>query len=196
MPENHDTDFNWPDFVEKVNSELIAAYGNFVHRVLTLGGRLPTGNAGPFEQFDNPSITDDYRSKLEVLHSQITDSLERHRYKEALRYVMNAAQLGNQMLQSATPGHISKKNEDSEYGSEVLCIGIPFFWMACSTIFGNHHAAIFAFQFISTVKSLGQNGAVSSVDWHSAIDWNVDMTWSGNLNTPFQETRSRRDFSI
>ena len=36
MPENHDTDFNWPDFVEKINSELIAAYGNFVHRVLTL----------------------------------------------------------------------------------------------------------------------------------------------------------------
>ena len=31
MPENHDTDFNWPDFVEKINSELIAAYGNFVH---------------------------------------------------------------------------------------------------------------------------------------------------------------------
>ena len=41
MPENHDTDFNWPDFVEKINSELIAAYGNFVHRVLTLGARLP-----------------------------------------------------------------------------------------------------------------------------------------------------------
>ena len=27
MPENHDTDFNWPDFVEKVNSE-DSAYGN------------------------------------------------------------------------------------------------------------------------------------------------------------------------
>ena len=40
MPENHDTDFNWPDFVEKINSELIAAYGNFVHRILTLGNRL------------------------------------------------------------------------------------------------------------------------------------------------------------
>ena len=44
MPENHDTDFNWPDFVEKVNSELIAAYGNFVHRVLTLGARFCPAN--------------------------------------------------------------------------------------------------------------------------------------------------------
>ena len=25
MPENHDTDFNWDDFVEKINSELNGA---------------------------------------------------------------------------------------------------------------------------------------------------------------------------
>ena len=50
MPENHDTDFNWPDFVEKINTELIAAYGNFVHRVLTLGHRLPDGEGGPLAQ--------------------------------------------------------------------------------------------------------------------------------------------------
>ncbi len=48
MPENHDTDFNWPDFVEKINSELIAAYGNFVHRILTLCSRLPMSSGGPF----------------------------------------------------------------------------------------------------------------------------------------------------
>ena len=54
MPENHDTDFNWPDFVEKVNSELIAAYGNFVHRMLTLGARLPgADNGSPFKDHDH-----------------------------------------------------------------------------------------------------------------------------------------------
>ena len=185
MPENHDTDFNWPDFVEKVNSELIAAYGNFVHRVLTLGGRLPTGNAGPFEQFDNPSITDDYRSKLEVLHSQITDSLERHRYKEALRYVMNAAQLGNQMLQSATPWSYLKENEDSEYmaqRSSALAY-LSFGWRVARFLAITMQPFL-PFSSSRLWKSLGQNGAVSSVDWHSAIDWNVDMTWSGESPTP------------
>ncbi|NCF96369.1 MAG: methionine--tRNA ligase, partial [Euryarchaeota archaeon] len=101
MPENHDTDFNWPDFVEKINSELIAAYGNFVHRVLTLGARLPDGRG--LDSFDDLSYCNDEMEKLENLHHEITTSLERHRYKEALRNVMRAAQLGNQMLQSATP---------------------------------------------------------------------------------------------
>ena len=64
MPENHDTDFNWPDFVEKVNSELIAAYGNFVHRVLTLGARLPSSSNGPFTVFDQLSRTKMTQEKL------------------------------------------------------------------------------------------------------------------------------------
>ena len=66
MPENHDTDFNWPDFVERVNSELIAAYGNFVHRVLTLGARLPhEKGASPFAAHDGHSSVEAHRVHLE-----------------------------------------------------------------------------------------------------------------------------------
>ena len=31
MPETHDTDFRWEDFVDRTNNELIGTYGNFVH---------------------------------------------------------------------------------------------------------------------------------------------------------------------
>ena len=40
MPETHDTDFRWEDFVERTNNELIGTYGNFVHRVMSLTHRL------------------------------------------------------------------------------------------------------------------------------------------------------------
>ena len=36
MPEGHDTDFRWEEYVDKVNNELIGTYGNFVHRVMTV----------------------------------------------------------------------------------------------------------------------------------------------------------------
>ena len=92
MPENHDTDFNWPDFVERVNSELIAAYGNFVHRVLTLGARLPReGGASPFAAYDGHASVRDHQRHLEQALEDITTSLQRHRYKEALRGVMTVA---------------------------------------------------------------------------------------------------------
>ena len=114
MPEIHDTDFNWSDFVEKINSELIAAYGNFVHRVLTLGARLPIVNGGPFAVFDNLEGTTATQQKLEEIHASITKSLSRHRYKEALRFAMNAAQVGNQLLQSAAPWkYLSESNDGS-----------------------------------------------------------------------------------
>ena len=36
MPESHDTDFTWNEFVDRINNELIATYGNFANRVLSL----------------------------------------------------------------------------------------------------------------------------------------------------------------
>ena len=60
------TDFNWPDFVEKINSELIAAYGNFVHRILTLGSRLPNSSNGPFEQLEINEYNLEHKAKLSI----------------------------------------------------------------------------------------------------------------------------------
>ena len=36
MPETSDSDFTWEGFVAANNNELVATFGNFVHRVLTL----------------------------------------------------------------------------------------------------------------------------------------------------------------
>ncbi|MBI2936223.1 MAG: class I tRNA ligase family protein, partial [Chloroflexi bacterium] len=39
MPETGDADFSWTEFVRRNNDELVATYGNLVHRVLTLAYR-------------------------------------------------------------------------------------------------------------------------------------------------------------
>ena len=46
MPEPSDSDFTWEGFVAANNNELVATFGNFVHRVLTLtyrnfDGKIP-----------------------------------------------------------------------------------------------------------------------------------------------------------
>ena len=46
MPEAHDTDWDWDDFVRRNNDELVATWGNLVNRVLTFAyrhwdGRIP-----------------------------------------------------------------------------------------------------------------------------------------------------------
>ncbi len=39
MPENHDTDFTYDELVRRNNDELVATYGNAVHRLLTFAQR-------------------------------------------------------------------------------------------------------------------------------------------------------------
>lgn len=174
MPENHDTDFNWPDFVERVNSELIAAYGNFVHRVLTLGARLPFERGGsPFAPHDGHPSIQPHRLHLEEALEDITASLQRHRYKEALRTIMTVAQYGNQILQSAAPWkHLKQPQEGADESLAVLA----FCWRITRFL------SITTQPFLPTSaqrlwSTLGCAGQASSVPWEEATNWDSPLTW-------------------
>ena len=182
MPENHDTDFNWPDFVEKINNELIAAYGNFVHRVLTLGTRFP--NDRRISTFENLDLCTDEMKKLEEIHSQVTSSLERHRFKEALRGIMSAAQFGNQMLQAATPWkHL--KDFDGE-GAEVSLAKLAFGWRV-SRFLAITTQPFLPFSAQRLWSALGEEGDVSRVSWDDALDWSATAKWSDENVVPLFE---------
>ena len=121
MPESHDTDFTWNEFVDRINNELIATYGNFANRVLSLSARLPDTPGGEhLPSFDNLTFYEELCTTLDDLHQSMTDSLQRHRYKEALRTAMTAAQHGNQLLQSAMPWKHLKSDVDADGRVEAL----------------------------------------------------------------------------
>ena len=86
-------------FRGKINSELNVAYGNFVHRILTLGARLPV-KFGPYALLERKDVNSNHISKLNTMHKDISESLNKHRYKEALRTAKESAQYGNQIILS------------------------------------------------------------------------------------------------
>ena len=96
MPEIHDTDFRWEEFVDRVNNELIGTYGNFVHRVMTLTNRLATDQGNPLLRYDDIERHTEIISQCNDLMHSAMDSMERQRFKEALRSIMSIAQFGNQ----------------------------------------------------------------------------------------------------
>lgn len=184
MPENHDTDFNWPDFVEKVNSELIAAYGNFVHRVLTLGARLPyEAGMTPFSKHDGHAVVEQHQTHLQEALTEITTSLQRHRYKEALRGVMNVAQYGNQILQAAAPWkHLKEPQDGHEESLATLafCWRIARFLSITTQPFLPHSAQ-------RLWEGLGLNGAVEDMIWDDAVDWASPLAWRDETPKPLFE---------
>jgi|TARA_B100000131_G_scaffold90534_1_gene87264 methionyl-tRNA synthetase len=179
MPENHDTDFNWPDFVEKINSELNGAYGNYVNRIMSLGNKI--GGDNPLFGYNNLEHCQEECNRLEEIYVQITQSLNRHRYKEALRHIMSAAQYGNQMIQKATPWqYIGKEPTDEadyEMQMQISLSKLAFGWRLARFLAITCQPFLpFSSQRLWTM--LGQDGDVSAVPYQSATDWSTPMTWS------------------
>ena len=189
MPEAHDTDFTWNEFVDRINNELIATYGNFANRVLSLSSRLPDTPGGEkLPEFDNLNNYSDLCSILEKLHANMTNSLEKHRYKEALRTAMTAAQHGNQLLQSSMPWKHLKSEIDSEGRKESLS-SLAFGWRIC------RYLAIVTQPFLpfSAKKlwnMLGISEDIDNAQWDDAIDWSVPVT---NPSSSYQPLFKRLD---
>jgi len=184
MPENHDTDFNWKDFVERVNSELIAAYGNFVHRVMSLTHRITDGKLNPLIVFEKIDKHQSNFKKLEKIHLDATNSLKKHRYKEALRHIISAAQLGNQVLQSSTPWkHL--KSEDSEEKAESLS-SLLFGWKLCKFLAITTQPFL-PFSSQRLWEMLGESGQISEESWFNAIDWDCEIKWNPMTPKPLFE---------
>ena len=132
MPETHDTDFRWDEYVDRVNNELIGTYGNFVHRVMTLAHRLQSDGGNPLARYDDHESHRETIALVDEKVSSAIDSMERQRFKEALRSIMGIAQIGNSILQDAAPWkHL--KGEDSPESRKSLS-SLALSWRICSCL--------------------------------------------------------------
>jgi len=101
MPESSDTDFSWREFVRRNNDELVAAYGNLVHRTLTLTyrnfrGQVPDpGTPGEPDQ----AILERARTTF----ASVTDHLAACHFRAAIAEVMALAREGNRYFDTKAP---------------------------------------------------------------------------------------------
>ena len=106
MPESADSDFSWVEFTRRNNDELVATYGNLVHRVLTLishnfDRKIPA--AGKLDEADL-SI----REKADSAMDGVATSLERCRFREGISKAMMLASEGNRYIDLKAPWKTAK----------------------------------------------------------------------------------------
>ena len=115
-PETKDNDFTWKEFQTRNNSELVAIYGNFTNRVLSLIDKYYDGN---IPRSDSTNNTDDkVLEEVKVQKNQIMISLNNFKFREALKNLMNIARLGNKYLADSEPWKI--KNDNPGRVEEIL----------------------------------------------------------------------------
>ncbi len=112
-PESKDNNFTWKDFQARNNNELVAIFGNFINRVVVLthkyyDGIVPSSNG----KIDQVSLINNFPK-------DISDSIEKYRFREALGKLMNLARQGNGFLQEQEPW---KKIKDASKKEEVETI--------------------------------------------------------------------------
>jgi methionyl-tRNA synthetase len=110
MPETSDTDFSWREFVRRNNDELVATYGNLVHRVLTFSYRNFAGSV-PVPSY-GAELTPLQTNCAATLKS-MDESLAQCQFKLALKQAMTLAQEANRYLDEKSPWKVIKQDKQA-----------------------------------------------------------------------------------
>ncbi len=101
MPETSDSDFTWKDFVARNNNELVATWGNLVHRALTLTYRNFDGKVPEPGELDErcERLLKDIEDGLIV----IDEHIGKCNFRSGLSTALSLAQETNRFLDETAP---------------------------------------------------------------------------------------------
>ena len=155
MPELKDSEFSWEDFAQRVNNELVATYGNFLHRALSFTfknyGVIPA--KGELDERDKQAI-----ARVSSAAEEIKAALSGCEFRKALKGVMDLAQFGNQYFDAVAPW--SLVGTDKARCGTVLNVSLEI----CKAL------SVLAFPFLpfsseSIWKTLKMDGTIDEIGW-------------------------------
>ncbi|MDP7673916.1 MAG: methionine--tRNA ligase [Dehalococcoidia bacterium] len=120
MPETSDSEFTWQGFHAANNNELVATFGNFVHRVLTITTRnfdntVPT--PAQLSEDDEVALT-----ACDTALREVSNAIEARKFRDGLRSAMRLAQTGNRYIDAKEPWKTVKI--DKEAAGTALWVGL------------------------------------------------------------------------
>jgi methionyl-tRNA synthetase len=160
MPENRDSDFTWKDFVTRNNTELLATYGNFAHRVLTFINKH-FGEVPPVVKMTTRD--DEALEKIERAWKEVDENLERVKLKDSMKKIMSLARFGNQYFDAVGPWTLVKV--DKEACGTSLHVALRIVKALCVL-----SAPFLPFSSARLWKMLGYESDLHSQSWEEALN--------------------------
>ena len=157
MPETGDTNFSWHEFLRRNNDELVATYGNLVHRVLTFTNRNFDG-AVP-DPGDLDGMSRDLLQKARNTLDEVDRLLYRCHFREAIKFALSLAQDANRYLDDTAPWKMIKQDRQAAGRAVYTAIGTI---AALKTLF----YPFLPFTSQKLHNYLGFAGDVRSAGWH------------------------------
>lgn len=109
--------FNWDEFQAKINNELVATLGNFIHRATTFvnstfDGKVP--EPGDYDDLDNEFV-----GRIEKIGEEVGGEIEKNELQRGLKEILEFGAFCNQYFQKKEPW--KTKNPNSLYLSVNAC---------------------------------------------------------------------------
>lgn len=106
-PENRDTDFSWREFFHRHNSELLGAYGNFVHRTFKFIEKYYNGRT------PEASIDESIKAETINLYQYIGEEISQGHLKRALEKIFVNVRKANKYFDEQKPWQLITEDPSS-----------------------------------------------------------------------------------
>jgi methionyl-tRNA synthetase len=169
MPENHDSDWDWKEFVAKNNGELVATWGNLANRVLSFSHKHWDGSVPTIDVAELRPADINLLRSIEAGFQNVGEYLETIKLRAALQEAFRLAATVNQYLDQMSPWQAIKTDKNSagltiftalKAIDSLKILFSPFLPFTCETLNGffGYKTALFGEPYTETVKdSLGDH---------------------------------------
>jgi len=111
-----DVNFDWEEFQARINNELIANIGNFIHRTLTFIWTKRNGKVPLAKTYDE--LDEEFKEKITKITGHVQEEIERIELNKGLKRILEFSTSCNQYFQRKQPWISGEKADTCLY----LCI--------------------------------------------------------------------------
>ncbi len=181
IPETTDSDFKWDDFQQRVNSELIGNFGNFVNRTLSIiQNKLGSEIVAPKEA-DLSLLDKNFLKNVKDHFENFEKLMESAKIRQAFHEIMVIADLGNKYFSEYEIWNLVKTDEKK--AREVLflcCHAIKILAVLSCSFFPNVSQQIW--------EQLGLTGVVSDLlNWENILLYSFNQKHTIGIPQPVFE---------
>jgi len=96
-----DINFDWKDLQARINNELVATIGNFIHRALTFIDSKFDGKVPEPDGFDD--VDKEFEERIKTIATEVSEFIENNELHRALKKIIEFAGACNQYFQKKEP---------------------------------------------------------------------------------------------
>jgi methionyl-tRNA synthetase len=149
---------------------------------MTLSHRIEsTTNENPLSKYYNLKNHEDSAIQIQELLRSAINSMEKQRFKEALRSLMNISQIGNGLIQHSEPWKYLKL-EDSLEKSRSLST-LAFCWQICRGLAITLRPFL-PFQSDELWTMLGEDTIIDNILFEDSFNFDNDFSWNSDKPKP------------